>query len=506
MARRILIAAAALAVVFVGLAAALYWSLSGDAVRRALEREGSRWAGEPVQIGQASVAFVPRPVLRLGEVRVGNPVRITLASVQLTVPFRALFSRRISGGALAVTGSRVEMPLRAGIARQQGSPGAAALAIRVDAVRDIRLRDITVVSRGHAIVLDADVSLVGSRLEINRFSAASGAMALEAGGYAELEPRINVTVEATANTVAVDELLALVAAFAGDGAPGSGPGPSTRVFARVLAPRARVAGVDLAQFHATIVAEGGQITVDPLTFDAFGGRYDGWLDVQPEALLQVRIGAGAANMDVAQLSAFAGAPGAVTGRLTGSGRFGATGRDLASVLASARGVGQAVITGGTMRGLDVVETTARFLGRAPRSTGTAAGERFDQILGTFALSDRILRSDDLTLRAADYDMLARGTLVLGTTALDGRADLVLSEALSATAPPGVVRYARAGSRIVLPAIITGTLAQPRIGIDAGAALRRGVVNEVERRLESLRERFGRERPETQTSPVPVPGR
>jgi hypothetical protein len=42
--------------------------------------------------------------------------------------------------------------------------------------------------------------------------------------------------------------------------------------------------------------------------------------------------------------------------------------------------------------------------------------------------------------------------------------------------------------VVLPAVISGTLAQPRVRIDTAAAVRRGLQNEVERRLEDLLER------------------
>jgi hypothetical protein len=44
---------------------------------------------------------------------------------------------------------------------------------------------------------------------------------------------------------------------------------------------------------------------------------------------------------------------------------------------------------------------------------------------------------------------------------------------------------------VLPSRIGGTLAAPRITIDAAAAAQRGLRNEVQRRLKGLLEGFGR---------------
>jgi hypothetical protein len=42
---------------------------------------------------------------------------------------------------------------------------------------------------------------------------------------------------------------------------------------------------------------------------------------------------------------------------------------------------------------------------------------------------------------------------------------------------------------VLPARLGGTLAEPRITIDAGAAVKRGLRNEVQRRLKGVLDRF-----------------
>jgi len=81
--------------------------------------------------------------------------------------------------------------------------------------------------------------------------------------------------------------------------------------------------------------------------------------------------------------------------------------------------------------------------------------------------------------------VGKGTLNTDTKTLDGGLDLSLSEALSAQAGNDLQRYTREGNRIVLPAKIGGTLAGPHLSIDAAAALRRGLRNEVQRRLGDL---------------------
>jgi hypothetical protein len=69
--------------------------------------------------------------------------------------------------------------------------------------------------------------------------------------------------------------------------------------------------------------------------------------------------------------------------------------------------------------------------------------------------------------------------------MDGHLDLSLSEALSAQAGTDLARYTREGNRVVLPAVIGGTLTAPRVTIDAGAAVKRGLRNEVQRRLKDI---------------------
>jgi hypothetical protein len=66
----------------------------------------------------------------------------------------------------------------------------------------------------------------------------------------------------------------------------------------------------------------------------------------------------------------------------------------------------------------------------------------------------------------------------------------LSEALSGQAGNDLQRFTREGNRVVLPANIAGTLESPRVTIDAAAAVKRGLRNEVEGRLKGFLDRFG----------------
>jgi AsmA protein len=261
--------------------------------------------------------------------------------------------------------------------------------------------------------------------------------------------------------------------------------PGLGVSLKITAAKARVGGAPLTRFVAAVVNNGGNVRVDPFEFDAFGGHLSGSLDAGIAQTLRVNVQANVANLDVEQLAAFGGSAGAITGQLSGSVRLTSRGADLDSALAAATGGGDARIGPGTLRGLQIVRTVVLFFGRPASDAPASAGERFDDISATFRLANRMVRSEDLRMRSPDVDLLARGSLDLPNKALDARAELVLSESLSAQAGTDLNRYTRRGNRIVLPARIGGQLGQPRVSIDAGAAIKRGIENELQRRLERL---------------------
>ena len=184
------------------------------------------------------------------------------------------------------------------------------------------------------------------------------------------------------------------------------------------------------------------------------------------------------------MAEFGGAPGTVTGRLSGAGAFSGSGSDVAQLLHSLRGTATTTITDGSIRHLNLVRTVILFFGRPAPDAGDGT-DRFERLDADFLLTNRVIRAHTFTVNAADADMAGEGTLNLDTDALAGRVDVTLSEALSAQAGTDLYRYAHEGKRVVLPAAIGGTLAMPSLTIDLAAAAKRGLRNEVERRIEGL---------------------
>ena len=488
----LIIAAATIAAVVLVAAGGLYWFFSGDGMRRALEQQATAWLGQPVRIKAARGQLFPRPGIGLSGVEVGEPVRLTLSSVDLSTDLRALLNRRIEDARVVISDSTIQMPLPFAIPEQDGSSKDETVtqnAVQVISVREISLRDIHIRSRGREVRVSADSSLNGNHLTLSRFAADSGSTSLQVKGEAELEPRVDAKLQATANKIDIDELLAIAEAFTPErrAARRGAPSPAMKVVAQLKADTATAAGVQVTQFTTNMSLDGDRFTMSPMTFGLFGGSYDGSLTGRLGGSMSATLKSRLKGLDVAQLAAFGGSPDTITGTLSGEGTFSAQGDDMASVLASANGRGSASIVDGTIKRLNLVRTVVLFFGR-PAPETAAATDRFERIDASFSLANQILRADSFSMHSRDADLRGSVTLNLETSALDGTIDMILSEELSAQAGTDLARYTQEGNRVVLPASVGGTLEQPRITINAAAALKRGITNEIGRRL---RELFGR---------------
>jgi hypothetical protein len=491
--RRLILIGSIGIVVFAAIAAGgVYWFFRSDGARLALERQATRWLGQPVAIGGATARIFPRPAISLRDVRAGDPVRIVLADVQLSTGLRPLLSRRIEDAEIIVSNSRIDMPLPfampvTGLGSTTAVPGEGGM--QIVSVRAITLRNVTIASRGRQITVSADSSLSSAHLNLDRFTATSGRTLLEASGLVQFTPRLDVQLRVMANHVDVDDLVALADAFspraARRTATGPPPGLPGRIVARVSAETARASGIDVRQFATTLVAQGNRITLSPASFQLFGGRYQGTLDIDSEiTALRATVRAQIAGLDVAQLAAFGGVPDTISGTLSGGGTFNGRGATIGDALAAAAGEGTVTITNGVLKRLSLVRTVVLFFGR-PTSGATASTDNFDRIDATFALARQVIAASAFSLHSPDIDLVGQGTLTIPSKALDGRMDLSLSEALSAQAGTDLIRFTRDGNRVLLPATLGGTLDAPRVSIDAGAAVRRGLRNEVERRLKNI---------------------
>ena len=484
---------ATIAVVLIATAAFSYWFFSRDGFRRALESQATAWLGHPVRIGVARAQFLPRIAVALKDIRVGEPSRLVLEDVELGADLFPLLRGRIENADVRVSGSQIDMPLSV-VRRptaETGDTTEAAAPVRLVSVRSIALRSVRLRSRGLEIVVSADSSLDGSTLTIERFTAESGRTTLQAQGVVGLSPRIDAQLNAKADQVDLDELIALADAFSPASAAESGPAsPPARISASISAERGTAAGVQVRNLATDLTIDGDSLSLNQSRFEMFGGRYEGSLTARLGRQLSATLDAHIKNLDVAELAVFGGVPNAVTGRLSGAGTFMGSGADVGGLLHNLRGTATATVVDGSISQLQLVRTVILFFGR-PAPDAEAGSDRFDRMDADFLLTNRVVRAHTFSLQSDDADMDGSATLNLETDALAGRVNVTLSEALSKQAGTDLYRYAHEGNRVVLPAAIGGTLQMPRLTIDVAAATKRGLRNEVERRLKGLFDGFKR---------------
>jgi len=503
--RLLLLTVAALVLFIVVIAGAAYWFFARDGFRLALESQATSWLGHPVHIGAARAQFLPRLAVSLRDIRVGEPAQLTLAEVDLASDLRPLFSGRIENADVTISDSRVDLPLPFGLpdisnsseqvetvsGPPEGGHYVSAPAVRIVSIRSIALRSVRLRSRGREVVVSADSAYGGTALALKNFTAESGGTKLNAEGIIVISPRIDARVNATANRLDLDELLALADAFAPAASGGSQKkGQSPRIGAGITAKEVTAGGLTLQDFVTTLARDGESIALNPVQFQAFGGRYAGSIVGRLGKQLSATLDARVENVNVAQLAAFGGSPDSITGTLSGVGKFNGSGADVTQLLRSVRGTGSAAIVDGSIRRLHLVRTVILFFGR-PAPDGGESTDRFDRLDAQFSIANRIVNAEALALHSPDADTTGAGTLSLDSDALEGRVNVKLSEALTKQAGTDLIRYTQEGNRVVLPATIGGTLTNPRLTIDVGAAAKRGLQNEVERRLKGLFDGLGR---------------
>lgn len=491
MLRRLLVAVVVLVLLAAG--AAYAW-LSSDQVRVTLETQASATLGMPVRIGAARATLFPRAGLVLSDVQVGTPAFLTLARVSVSSELLPLLSRRVEGAEVRIADTLLTLPLPAalplpGSGLSGSSTAAAGGTASLISVHTIGLDRVKVRSLGRTVEISAAAGLEGDRLALSAFTATAGRTSLSATGLVTLGDAVSATLNATATQLDLDDLLALVHAFGLDGglSPGN-KGPAGSLVLKLSTPVVRVAGLEASGLTADVRTSGRQLAIDPLAMTLFDGGVKGSMRLTIGNRVSGQVRVAVTRLDAARLAEWGGAKDTLSGRLSGSGSFSGTGADLATLLGTARGTGQVEIIDGALPGLEFPREALISLGRPADQAPPPNGGRFDRIAAPFTVGEGRLASDALSLTSRDVNVAAAGSLALSAQTLDVRGAATLSAALTAMAGPALARAAGGGTQIVLPATVTGTLATPRIRLDAGALIKQGLRNEAEAAKRKLKER------------------
>jgi uncharacterized protein involved in outer membrane biogenesis len=499
------IAASVLLLLVIGLWLSIRMILGGDRIKAAIEAQASAAIGKPVTIRSASPHLFPRVGLDLAGISVGAHNEVSIENVTLSTGLWALMRRRVDDARVSVVRSQIDIRwaldlLAAFSAAPASSASSGSTAFTIDSIGDLALRDVTLVAGTRTLHVDLDSSLTGGdTLVISNLRGRADVSDLRAKGELTSIARRTGKLTIDADALDLDGLLAFLAAATPAGASQLSPPatnqsqPSTvplHLDIDIKARRGRALGLLLTALTAVCRMRGGDVSLEDLGVGVLGGRYTGAAAFRGSGNRPFYEWRGAfENLDVPQLMAFAGATGAMTGRLAGTLALSASGADPQQAMQRAKGTARVTITDGKIPGLEIVRSVILAFGKPTGDRPAGSGEAFTKMAATIAVNTPMLSTTDLTFASRDVDMAGAGTLSLTRQAIDLRADLILSRELSAQAGRDLYRLAREDDRIVLPARITGTAASPTVFVDVQAALMRALKNKTQDQLKSLFDRW-----------------
>ena len=505
---------AGVAVFLVALTAVLYfWAhsiFSSGLVRTRVAAQMSNALGQPVEIGTIDATIFPRVTMSLGDVRIGNPTRITISQLDVGTALRALLSRKIDDAAIHLSGARIELPLplfTIGGSTAPTTPDAEP-AVTIESIDEIVLRDVEIVSgsrslRGDIEVVphgngmtiramtlgidDTDIAIVG---EIDNFDGPVGHITVKASVLnmldllafaSEFAAGATSSTSTAAMPAAAETNAAGTPAF--PAASANSPRAQMDIAIALDAERAIFGALLLDRLTGRARLTRDALTLDPVAFRLFDGGYDGSLALSLGDAPEFRVRAALAGVDMAALTSFAGNADALTGRLTGTLDVTSRGTSPDRIISDAHGRARVDITQGTVKGLGLVRSiviaTSMRADAAPQAAPDAnAPEPFTRLGATLDIADGAARTNDLTFESNDVSMLAEGRVGLDGNNVDLDGQVQLSDALSKQAGRDLVRYTQSDGRVTLPATISGSASQLNVRIDMASLLKRAITNKA----------------------------
>lgn len=509
MAKKVLLAV--LAFVVVAGVGGVVWArsvLGQDTVRTALAAQLSERLGQAVSIEGIGATIYPRVTVTLTGVRIGDPARIEIESLGVGAAFRALLSRRIERATLSVDHARIELPLPlsrpAAPPSGEGASGGGS-AVELVSIDTIRLTDVQIVSGGRTLSGDVEIGSRDAGFEIRRVTLTADGITLEATGTI-VDPAGPVgDLAITAGALDIDQLLAFVSDFAGGAglpeapAGSAAPAPTARqgmdVTVALQADRATIGDLVLDAVTGRARATAGEVSLAPVSFGVFGGRYEGTLGLSLDETPSFTLTSDLSNIDVAAATAFAGAPGAISGRLTGHLELSGRGLDAAAVNETARGTVRLNIADGVVKGLGLVRAVVLATsmradgGTAIGAAGTRVDEPFSSLAATLAIGGGLAQTKDLRLESKDLLVTAQGAIGLDGDPVNLTGRLQLSEQLTREGGTDLARYTQERGRVTLPVTIGGSAGNLSVRLALGEMMQRAIRNraneETQRAIDRL---------------------
>ena len=475
--------------------------VGNDTLRTTLEQQLSGRLKQPVRIARLGASFYPRVAIDLHDITIGEPAGATIAELSVTTGLRGLLSRRVEDAEVIVSNSRIPVPVAVGIAGAvtSGPPSTSGGGVTIVSVKTLAFRHVEVVAGSRSLLIDLESSLAGDRLDISRLAARSEGTRLEAKGAMSSLARRQGRFTATASQLNLDEMLAVASELSsGTSAETPAAGSSSDAAAAspldvtvaLTAPGGKLGGYAFTALTTTLHVTPSSLQLQPLRFGVFGGSYDGKITVATgSATPEVALDGTITGLDVLTILRDTRGTSSLSGKLSGTIGVTTHGTSADQMLAAARGKGRVTIVDGVIPGLEMVRTVVLAFGKPAGVAPGGSGSAFKEIDAAFSLANRTLHSDNLTFVSRDFDMAGAPTIHLPDGGIDMHTSVRLSPELTAQAGTDLRRYAQEDGRIVVPAVITGTVAAPSVMVDVKSVVTRAFQNEVNRRVRGLLDRI-----------------
>lgn len=258
----------------------------------------------------------------------------------------------------------------------------------------------------------------------------------------------------------------------------STPGPTDiRVEGRLASRRVIFDNLTASDVQSTVALRDQVLNLDPLSFNFYGGRYEGRVRIdltgsEPNVVLGGRF----AGVDVNQfLSAASSLKGVVYGRAGGTLDLRGRGRQFDSVTKSLTGQGRLSVTDGKITSFDLEQQIA-LIGKLTGMPAGGAGTAFRQLDTTLRFTEGKMVTEDLLLEMGQITVTGNGGLRLGdpvTTDYDLLAQL--SPALTKRLLGGgnvFGNFFLQGQWLVVPLKMSGPLTHPRFSLNTELLRRR----------------------------------
>jgi uncharacterized protein involved in outer membrane biogenesis len=491
----------ALAVVLVGSIGLFFWArsvLAQDSVRTAIAARLTQALGQPVSIGGIGASIYPRVAVNLDDVTIGPQANIRVKALRIATDLGALLSRRIEHGSMRLTGARIQLPLPAFAATSPAdaapSSTSSSSPVEIASIDEIVLSDVEIVSGGRTLRGDVEVVPKGNGVLVRKISLkADNATINITGQIADLSgPTGELVIKAGA--LDFSRLLAFASQFSKGAGMTGGPSAASASSARTSkstkssamnvaltmeADRATLGTLALEKLSGRAKVTSDGMTIDPVAFGIFGGRYEGSLALTLGDVPDFRLKANLSGIDVAAATKALGSPNTMTGRLSGVVDVTGRGLDASSVERSARGTIRMDVTNGVVKNLGLIQAVVVATSMRSGALSQASGskdEPFTRLGGTLTLANGEGTSRNFQFESKDMSLSLTGSVRLDGSAVDLRGPAQLSDALSQQAGRDLVRYSQEQGRVTLPVAIGGSAENPQVRIDTADLAKRAVRN------------------------------